>query len=258
MTAFALRALEATFLVSGPDADLERRLSQAFRGLAWNGSTGHALTVGDPGDPGGQIGLALDGRPVGSASTFEDLVDGVLGVLNRAAIEESGRYLLLHASSVELDRQAVVLPAPSGSGKSTLAAELVAGGFGYVADEIVAIDTATGRVVPYPKPLVLQGPAGGPEVRVLDPAEDPAPRPIAVIVSPKFGPIPGPLERLGRAEALVLLAENAFNFHDHGAVALRLLAQVVRGCDTYTVDVAAGVGLVAPIRSLLDGPGCRP
>lgn len=258
MTAFALRALDATFTVSGHDADLEGRLGRVFRALAWNGPTGHSLTVGDCADAPGVVGLSLDGRRITSASTFEDVVDGIIGVLNRAAMAESGRYLLLHAASVQLDGRAVLLPAPSGSGKSTLAAELVAGGFGYVADEIAAIDPDTCRVVPYPKPIVLSGPAGQAEVRVIDPADDPGPLRVGVIVSPRFGPTAGPFERLGRAEALVMLAENAFNFHDHGAAALRLLGDLVRGCETYTVAVAAGVAVVAPIRSLLDGPGREP
>ena len=67
----------------------------------------------------------------------------------------SESFLLLHAAAVERRRNAVLLPAPSGSGKSTLAAGLVAAGFGYLTDDVCAIDLETGRVRPYAKPIAL-------------------------------------------------------------------------------------------------------
>ena len=71
----------------------------------------------------------------------------------------SESYLLLHAAAVERGDRAVLLPAPSGSGKSTLSAGLVAAGFGYLTDDVCAIDLETARVRPYPKPITL-----GPDV----------------------------------------------------------------------------------------------
>ncbi|WGF89123.1 hypothetical protein [Marinivivus vitaminiproducens] len=57
---------------------------------------------------------------------------------------------VLHASSVGLQRGAVVLAAGSGSGKTTLAAALVAAGGRLVADDISPIEAGTRRVWPLP------------------------------------------------------------------------------------------------------------
>lgn len=62
---------------------------------------------------------------------------------------------LVHGAAVALDGRAIGLPAPSGSGKTTLAAWLVARGFDYLADDLLAI-LADGRVAQWPMPLSIK------------------------------------------------------------------------------------------------------
>ncbi|HEY5014131.1 MAG TPA: hypothetical protein VIK61_15710, partial [Acidimicrobiia bacterium] len=58
--------------------------------------------------------------------------------------------------------------------------------------------------------------------------------PARLVVSPRFQPaVKTKLDRISRAEAVLLLAENSFNFASHGAAGLDTLAAVVRRCDCY-------------------------
>ena len=183
----------------------------------------------------------------------------------------SESFLLLHAAAVERRRNAVLLPAPSGSGKSTLAAGLVAAGFGYLTDDVCAIDLETGRVRPYAKPIALatevvrQFERGGhplldDEERALMPTD-------AYITSAHLGGHVGrestartivvptyaaggrtELTAMSRAEAVIVLGEQSFNFNELAPRALPLAADLVRGCDCYRLtysDLDVAVALIA-------------
>ncbi|MDE8668134.1 ATP-binding protein [Pseudarthrobacter sp. H3Y2-7] len=91
------------------------------------------------------------------AASFDELAENLTSRLTVAAIlANAGQLTMLHACGVaDPDTGAVVaLVAPSGTGKTT-AATVLAGTYGYVTDETVAIRT-DGSVVPYPKPLSLK------------------------------------------------------------------------------------------------------
>src|SRR5689334_21394421 len=62
----------------------------------------------------------------------------------------------MHAGAVARDGCAIGFPAPSGSGKTTLIAGLIARGFTYVSDDLVAVAAADGRVAPWPMPLSIK------------------------------------------------------------------------------------------------------
>jgi hypothetical protein len=67
-----------------------------------------------------------------------------------------------------------------------------------------------------------------------------APCTARAVVSPRFEPgATTALEPISRAEAVMLLAENAFNFSVHGAAGLDALAAVVRSCECYRLTVGA-------------------
>jgi hypothetical protein len=59
---------------------------------------------------------------------------------------------LLHASAVEHSGRALGLIAASGTGKSSIAAHLVSRGARYVADDVLALESAQGIVVAHPGP----------------------------------------------------------------------------------------------------------
>ncbi len=66
------------------------------------------------------------------------------------------QHLLVHAGVVG-GAGAAILPGRSGAGKSTLVAACVAEGMAYLSDEYAAVDLDRGTVVPYPKPIGLEG-----------------------------------------------------------------------------------------------------
>jgi hypothetical protein len=176
--------------------------------------------------------------------------------INRSAVRESPRYLLIHASCAALDGRAVVMPAGMESGKTTLVAGLVRRGLDYVTDEVVAIDPATGILHPYPRPLSVDLGSW----HVLADLEPPVPdgagsylagqwhiapkaiRPgavattceVALVVNPRYVPTSETLlVALTKAEGLLMLAENSFNFALHGGAGLHALARVVENCACY-------------------------
>jgi hypothetical protein len=62
---------------------------------------------------------------------------------------------LIHGAAVALEGRAIGLPAPSGSGKTTLTAWLIAHGFDYLGDDLLAI-LSDGRVAQWPMPLSIK------------------------------------------------------------------------------------------------------
>ncbi|GAA2168163.1 hypothetical protein [Humibacillus xanthopallidus] len=67
---------------------------------------------------------------------------------------QAGRLLMFHAAAVSHPQTgaSMVFVAPSGTGKTTLT-RLLGRTHGYLTDETVGIEPATGRIHPYPKPL---------------------------------------------------------------------------------------------------------
>ena len=66
------------------------------------------------------------------------------------------QYLLLHAAVVERHGRALVLPAPPGSGKSTLCAGLVCRGWRLLSDELALVALDDGQLHPLCRPISLK------------------------------------------------------------------------------------------------------
>ena len=190
---------------------------------------------------------------------------------NQAAATWSG--VMCHAGCVSRDGIAMMLPADPDAGKTTLTTGLVRAGFDYVTDEGVAFTTGTTRITPYPKPLALDEgswflfPELEPQADL--PSDDykhvqwhvaaSAIRPDAVsgpcearwIVFPTYmGGETTELRPIGRAQALVDLAKNTFNFNQHSREYLEQLEVVVRACDCYQLDVGTLDGAIECIEGL--------
>ncbi len=67
-----------------------------------------------------------------------------------------GSHFLFHASSVCRERRGLLISGPSTFGKTTLAVSLATRGFGLLADDVTAVDCATGEVVPSARPLGMR------------------------------------------------------------------------------------------------------
>jgi HprK-related kinase A len=204
----------------------------------------------------------FDGLPIVRTPSEPLALVYLLWHLNRAVVADSDAWLLVHAAAAEHDGAAVLLPARMDAGKSTLVAGLTLRGLRYLTDETVAIDPSTARVDPYPKPLSIEMGSWDalaplrPELdarlaRFADEIWHVVPDTIRrgatadscaarAIVSPRFEPgASTALEPISRAEAVMMLAENAFNFSTHGAAGLDTLATVVRGCECYRLTVGS-------------------
>jgi hypothetical protein len=233
-----LRALDARFSLAVEPRELAAHIQRLLEPLtSYPPGQCHYLITADTTEGGQPYGLYRDDDCVARAHTPGQLVPALISEVTRRAIECSGRYLLLHSAAAELDGQAVLLPAASGSGKTTLVDALVREGFRYLSDEMVAVDPNTLHAHPYPKPLTFDS-ADGAETIVAPTSPVSGPVPIGVVVSPTHCPgAGGRLTRLSRAAGVVLLAENAFNFHDHGHAGLRTLGGVASSAVTYRLTV---------------------
>jgi hypothetical protein len=202
------------------------------------------------------IAVDLDGRTVRDSVSHHDALVALMTEVNLGAVASRPDHLVLHAAAVSREGHGLVLPGPPGAGKTTLAAGLIAAGFTYLTDEAAAIDPLALRIDPYPKPLsvgpgsfealrhLLAGPGAATAHTRLVPADDLRPGatgsrvPARFIVFPTYrGGADTVLTPIPRAEALVELANNSFNFVRHGGAWLDLLAQFVRGCTCLTLTV---------------------
>jgi len=180
--------------------------------------------------------------------------------VNRGVVEHANGRLLLHAAAAERDGKVVLLAGSAGTGKSTLVAALVMAGLRYVTDEVVAIDRHTGVIGPYPKPIGLgrsvvghgsvlgrgfdgAGFEVGPHELLVPPqsiradAVAPAGGIARLVVLPRYRPdAPTAARPVPRSEAVVAIAEQAFNFRELSPGALDAVARVVRGCRCYRLD----------------------
>lgn len=137
---------------------------------------------------------------------------------------------LTHGAAVAIEGRAVALPAPSGSGKTTLTAWLIAQGFDYLADDLVAI-LQDGRIAPWPLrisvkagsvpvlagiyPALADAPAFdayGKTIRLLDPPQSSWSQPstpLHAIVFPQYDPFgDGVLRPLRPLHALTRLVND--------------------------------------------------
>jgi hypothetical protein len=74
-----------------------------------------------------------------------------------ALVRARADLLWFHAGAAANDTGAVVFAAPGGGGKSTLVAQLCQQGWRYLSDDVLALDLATGNILPFPQtPRVRQ------------------------------------------------------------------------------------------------------
>jgi HprK-related kinase A len=179
--------------------------------------------------------------------------------LNWAVTAHAHHYVVYHAAVLERGGRALVLPAPPGSGKSTLTAALAQRGWRLLSDELALLDPRDGRLYGLARPVNLKNQAialmreFAPGAVMTAPVPDTlkgtlslmkAPgdaiarvregaRPAWVVV-PGFEPGAAPrLEPLPKAQAHLLLAEQAFNYDIHGVDGFEATADLVDGADCH-------------------------
>lgn len=231
-----LDSLLAAFPVVEGEADIDYRVASGD-GRAWT--------------------LFVDGERV-AARKRNRVAELLQWHCNRSVILAAvRRTTTLHAGVVARDGRAVLLPAPMDSGKSTLTAGLLRRGLDYLTDEAAII--VDGVVHAYPKVVGID-PGSHHLFPELEPDDDrrrftyaqwhvpPAvvgagrvaatAEPAVVVVPHYTGSGTTALSHVGPAEAVRLLAENTFGFHDRPVAHLRVHAALVEACSVHRMEVS--------------------
>jgi HprK-related kinase A len=182
--------------------------------------------------------------------------------LNWCVGNQAHRWVAIHAAVLERNGRALILSAESGAGKSTLCAALALKGWRLFSDEFAMIDPDSGSLAPLPRPIslknasieIIRGRSAdtvfGPEgvdiegarfVHMKPPAEsvrrarDEA-SPAWVILPRWAAGRPTTLEPLAKANALLRLTDQSFNYNYLGIKGYECVADLVRRSDCYTLE----------------------
>jgi HprK-related kinase A len=190
------------------------------------------------------------------------------------------QHLTLHAAVLERGGRALIVPAPSGSGKSTLCAGLVFRGWRLLSDELALLCPREGNLLPMPRPVSLKNESievirrFAPEVQFGSVVHDTAKGTVAHfrpprdavrlarrraepgwIVFPRYvADAPARLAPLERAQALMRLIENAFNYDVFGARGFELLRSMLDRAESYTFEYGSLDEAAALFARLADAP----
>ena len=179
--------------------------------------------------------------------------------MNWCIATQAHHYLTLHAAVMEREGCAVIMPAPSGSGKSTLCAALVNRGWRLLSDEMTLISLVDGLITPLGRPIslknkslgviekfapgavfsqvthdTLKGSIGHLKASSSDVAQlDRRARP-RWVVFPKYVPESrAELVVRSKANSMLELGRNSFNYSLLGLTGFELLADVISASDCY-------------------------
>lgn len=182
--------------------------------------------------------------------------------LNWSIASSANYYLVLHAAVLEKRGRALIMPGPPGSGKSTLCAALTAHDWRLLSDELTLIDMDRGEAVPIPRPVSLKNQS----IQIIQRCIPDAvlsrtvhytakgsvahlkPRPDHVrragetakpgwVVFPKY--VAGGAQkfaRRSRADTVLELGNNSFNYHILGRPAFEMVADMVEASQCYDLE----------------------
>jgi HprK-related kinase A len=179
--------------------------------------------------------------------------------MNWCVSSQINTYLIIHAAVIEKAGYAVIMPAPSGSGKSTLTAALIQEGWRLLSDELTLIDLETKNVIPFPRPVSLKNQSivvikqRYPDVVFgilsrdtikgsvchFKPSTESILQqhqscPVGWIVFPKYeANAKTELSPKGKAQTLLDVADNSFNYSRLGKNGFSVLAEVVDSAECY-------------------------
>ena len=179
--------------------------------------------------------------------------------MNWCISTQAHQYLLLHAAVIERNGLAVILPAPPGSGKSTLCAGLILRGWRLLSDELALISPSDLSITPLARPVSLKNESLD-VIRRFEPAAilnretrdtnkgtvthmrvpqwhldrlDQVAQPAWVIFPKYVAGAPATLKPRDKADSMLDLARNGFNYSMLGRVGFDTLGAVIDQCDCH-------------------------
>jgi len=181
--------------------------------------------------------------------------------LNWVIANHAHHFAIVHAAAVEKDGRGYIFPGSPGSGKSTLCAALVCRGWRLLSDEMALISLKDGLLWPIPRPISLKNASidiiqqFGKSVVFGDVVADTAKGLVAHMQPPKSSvdaartaaqpyAVVFPTYRAGaatafaeisKAQTLIRLAENCFNYPVLGAAGFNALADAVEQCRCHSL-----------------------
>lgn len=148
---------ELTLTVATDDTSVVERMERLFAGCPTAAAgSGEDVEVTIVARDAGTYDSFAGGEPLLERAHLVDQEIRLTRLVNDRKLDAEPHLLHLHSAAVAQGDRAALLCARSGSGKSTLTAALVRSGWAYATDEQVAIDTASGLLTPYARPITLR------------------------------------------------------------------------------------------------------
>jgi HprK-related kinase A len=226
-----------------------------------------------------QAATIVDGRRVFDPFPRRQALPMLEWVLNWCLFTRPNQYLLLHSAVVDWGGQSLLLSGQPGAGKSTLTAGLLMHGWRLLSDELAVVDPATRRLHALPRPVGLKeasiaivralwpeaaiGPATADTrkgtVAHLRPPRESVRRAQETsvarwVVFPRFvANAEVRLQQVSRADALLRLGREAFNYSMLGEEAFHTLAAMLDGCECIEVEFGQLTEAIDAITELTSG-----
>ncbi|MFM8331785.1 MAG: HprK-related kinase A [Candidatus Methylumidiphilus sp.] len=224
--------------------------------------------------------FSLDGRtpfaPYSEAHAFPALEWGI----NWCIATRAQHLLMLHCGAVERNGLAILFPAWPGHGKSTLTTALIHSGWRLLSDEFGLLRPEDGLLLPIPRLIPLKnesievirrfcpdaviGPSflgtrkgtvahvRPPEESILR-AQEPA-RPRWLIFPRWVADAALSLTPMAKSDAFLMVATNSFNYDVLDETAFRLVTEMVRACDCYSLVYSDLAEAIAALDALTHHP----
>ena len=209
-----------------------------------------------------QASFTIDGQSPFAPYTVEHAFPALEWGINWCVATRSHHLLMLHSAGVERNGSAMLFPASPGGGKSTLCTALIHSGWRLMSDEFGLVRPEDGMLLPLPRliplknesievirrfrPEAIIGPSflgtrKGTVAHVRPPADSirrmQEPAPPRWFVFPRWiANAPLSLAPMAKSQAFLMVATNAFNYEVLDETAFRLVADMVRACDCYSLS----------------------
>lgn len=209
-----------------------------------------------------QASFTIDGQSPFAPYTVDHAFPALEWGINWCVATRSHHLLMLHSAGVERNGSAMLFPASPGGGKSTLCTALIHSGWRLMSDEFGLVRPEDGMLLPLPRLIPLKnesidvirrfrleaiigpsflGTRKGTVAHVRPPADsirrmqEPA-RPRWFVFPRWIANAPLSLAPMAKSQAFLMVATNAFNYEVLDETAFRLVADMVRACDCYSLS----------------------